>query len=327
MSTARLVPETWELSGDDAKRTLTSTDRTRLIKDAIVRLRFADGFSHARSMAYLAILLFVQAVIGAVGIASVLGTGAASSSIVKALRSIVPGAVGRVLTEAVAQAHRAGSSGQWIAVAFGTIGALVTGTTMMGQVERALNRLYGIERDRDTAGKYAHAFVLALAAGALGTLAFVGLGLGGAVAASLGGGTARTIWNLVRWPLGIALLMSATALIFQHAPRRHQPAWSWLSLGAAVAVGLMALVTLALNLFFVFGSTFGTTYGPLAGIVALAFWALLSSISLLMGAALAAQLEAVRAGVAETRRAPGVAEAGTPASALDGRGSMVERVS
>lgn len=328
MSTANPVPETWELTGDDAKRTLASTDRTRLVKDAIVRLRFADGFSHARSMAYLAILLFVQAVIGAVGIASVLGTGGLSASIVKALRSIVPGPAGRVLTEAVSQAHRAGSSGQWIAIAFGTIGALVTGTTMMGQVERALNRLYGIERDRDTADKYARAFLLALAAGALGSLAFLGLGLGGAVAASLGGGTARTIWNIVRWPLGIGLLLGATALIFQHAPRRRQPAWSWLSLGAAVAVGLMAIVTLAMNLFFVFGTTFGTTYGPLAGIVALAFWALLTSISLLMGAAVAAQLEAVRAGVAEPRRAREVAGARAPAAAeLDGRAPVVERVS
>jgi hypothetical protein len=44
-----------------------------------------------------------------------------------------------------------------------------------------------------------------------------------------------------------------------------------------------------------------TTYGPLAGIVALAFWAFFSSLALLFGAALAAQLEAVRAGAAAPR--------------------------
>jgi uncharacterized BrkB/YihY/UPF0761 family membrane protein len=44
-------------------------------------------------------------------------------------------------------------------------------------------------------------------------------------------------------------------------------------------------------------STFGKTYGQLAGIVALMLWALLASIALLLGAAFAAQLEAVRAGV------------------------------
>ena len=73
MSTANVVPETWQLRGDDAKETLAATDRSALVRDAIVRLRFADGFSHARSMGFLTVLLFVQGVIGAIGIASALG--------------------------------------------------------------------------------------------------------------------------------------------------------------------------------------------------------------------------------------------------------------
>lgn len=301
MSTASLVPETWELTGDDVKETLARTDRTQLVKDAITRLRFSDGFSHARSMAFLLSLVFVQAVIAAIGIASALGSGGFSDSTVDVLQTIVPGPAGRVLTTAVHQAHRAGSSGQWLAIAFGTIGALVTGTTLIGQIERALNRLYGIEKDRDSLHKYGQAFLLALTAGAMSTLAFAGLALGRAIASSLGGDTARVIWNVARWPLAIGLLLAAIALIFRWAPRRHQPEWSWLSFGAAVSVTLLALVSLALNLFFQIGSTFGTTYGPLAGIVALAFWAFFSSLALLIGAALAAQLEAVRAGAARPR--------------------------
>ena len=299
MSAANLVPETWELTGDDAKETLEHTDRKALLKDAIVRLRTSDGFSHARSMAFLSILLFIQGVIGAVGIASALGSGGLSDAIVRALQSIVPGPAGRVLTEAVQQAHRAGSSGQSVAIMVGTIGAIVTGTTLMGQIERALNRLYGVEKDRDTLQKYGRALLLSLTAGVLTVLAFAGLGLGGAIATSLAGSTASTIWNVARWPIGIALLVAATALIMRWAPRRHQPAWSWLSFGALAGVGLLALVTLAVNLFFQFSSTFGTTYGPLAGIIALAFWAFFSSLALLVGGALSAQLEAGRAGAAE----------------------------
>jgi len=43
-------------------------------------------------------------------------------------------------------------------------------------------------------------------------------------------------------------------------------------------------------------ASFGTTYGPLTGIVALLLWANLSSVALFLGVAFAAQLEAVRAG-------------------------------
>jgi YihY family inner membrane protein len=301
MSTAGVVPETWELTGDDAKETLARTDRTQLVKDAITRLRYSDGFSHARSMAFLLTLVFVQAVIAAVGIASAVGSGGFSRTIVDVLQTIVPGPAGRVLTTAVDQAHRAGSDGQWIAIAVGTIGALITGTTLIGQIERSLNRLYGVEKDRDTLHKYAQAFVLTITAGVMATLAFAGLGLGRAIASALGGSTARGIWNVARWPLAIGLLVAAIALIFRWAPRRHQPAWSWLSFGAVVSVMLLALVSLALNAFFGLGSTFGTTYGPLAGVVALAFWAFFSSLALLFGAALAAQLEAVRAGASAPR--------------------------
>ena len=48
-------------------------------------------------------------------------------------------------------------------------------------------------------------------------------------------------------------------------------------------------------------ANFGDTYGPLAGTMAVLLWTFLSAVALLLGLAFAAQLEAVRAGVTETR--------------------------
>jgi uncharacterized BrkB/YihY/UPF0761 family membrane protein len=94
----------------------------------------------------------------------------------------------------------------------------------------------------------------------------------------------------------VLLLVAATAVLFRWAPRRHQPSWSWLVFGSAVSVAGLAVATLALDLFFRLSATFDKTYGPLAGIVALMLWASLAAITLLYGAAAAAQMEAVRAG-------------------------------
>jgi uncharacterized BrkB/YihY/UPF0761 family membrane protein len=91
-------------------------------------------------------------------------------------------------------------------------------------------------------------------------------------------------------------MTASIALLFRWSPRRHQPAWSWLAFGSTVSVVLWSLVTLGLGLFFQSSTTFSTTYGPLAGMMALLLWALLSSVAILFGAAIAAQLEAVRAG-------------------------------
>jgi uncharacterized BrkB/YihY/UPF0761 family membrane protein len=128
------------------------------------------------------------------------------------------------------------------------------------------------------------------------TAAFVTLGVGRSVAASLGSHTSVQIWNVIRWPVGLALAMTAIALLYRWAPRRRQPAWSWLGFGSFVAVGVWTLSTIGLSLFFRFSSSFGQTYGPLAGIIALGLWAFLASVGVLYGGAIAAQLEAVRAG-------------------------------
>jgi YihY family inner membrane protein len=245
-------------------------------------------------MAFATTLVFLQGIIALVGLASALGSGGLSDLIVKTLQKIVPGPAGTILTDAVQQAHKSGSSQISLALIIGLAGALITGTTLMGQIERALNRIYGIEQDRPTARKYGRAFLLTISAGILFVAAFAALALGRAISSSLSSHTASTIWNVARWPLALVLLIAAIALLFKLSPRRHQPGWSWLAFGAIVSVILLVIVTGALDAGFQISSTFGKTYGPLAGIVALMLWALLASISLLFGGAIGAQLEAVR---------------------------------
>ena len=63
MSTATSVPETFELEGDDALRTLRRTGWARLVKDSFQRFRAADGFSHARALAFQVTLTLLPAVI------------------------------------------------------------------------------------------------------------------------------------------------------------------------------------------------------------------------------------------------------------------------
>lgn len=299
MSTATKVPETWELTGDDARETLMRIGTRRLIADGWLRLRVSDGFSHARSLAYTLSLVLVQAIIGLVGLASAIGEGQASDILVRMLQAAVPGPAGETLTRAVSQAHEAGNAGQYLGLAFGLVGSLVTGATMMGQFERALNRLYGIEQDRPSVAKYTRGLALAVSAGALGAMACVVLAAGQDLLASLHNDAVVNVWFLIRWPLGLVLMGASVALLFRWAPRRHQPEFSWLAYGSAISVMFWCVVTVGLGGFFAVSKSFGETYGPLAGIVALLLWSLLSSVALLFGAALAAQLESVRAGEPE----------------------------
>ena len=301
MSVAQQVPETWELTGDDARETLRTTGRGRLLRDAFVRFRASDGFSHSRSLAFVISLLLVQGVIVLVGVAAALGDTDVSATIVRSINEAIPGPAGKALTHAVFRAYLTGRSGQYVVLFVVGVAALVTATTLMGQVERALNRLYGIEQDRPTLHKYGRALVLALTAGLLAVVAFAMFAVGHSIGQGIGNDTAAQVWRFIRWPLAFVLMAASIALLFRWSPRRHQPAWSWLAFGSTVSVVLWSLTTLGLGLFFEASTTFSATYGPLAGMMALLLWALLSSVAILFGAAVVAQLEAVRAGVAAPR--------------------------
>ncbi len=125
----------------------------------------------------------------------------------------------------------------------------------MGQVERGANRIYGIDRDRPTKEKYSRAAGLAVTAGILSLLGFIVLVAGGAIGSA--GATfgwsdgVVTVWNVLRWPLGLLLVLGSYTIIFERAPRRNQPGLSWLAVGAGVSLALWLLFTLLLSLYVV----------------------------------------------------------------------------
>ena len=124
MSTASPIPETWELTGDDARETLlphraaTLGHATRScacarptasvtpapgVHDPLVCSRGSSASSawHRCSAA------------------AVSATSSPTSS-----SSAVPGPAGEVLTETVRQAQTAAATGQWVGLVFGLVGAL-----------------------------------------------------------------------------------------------------------------------------------------------------------------------------------------------------------
>jgi YihY family inner membrane protein len=215
------------------------------------------------------------------------------------LDDLAPGAAGDLVTEALDQ----GSSGARrengeVALTLGGIATLVAGTTAFGQLERGANRIYGVERDRPPLRKYAVALGLMLTAGVATVLAAILLVAGSAMADAAGWGTA---FDLLRWPVALALVVIALALLFEVAPRRRQPEASWLALGSGLAALLWLAFTGVLAVLVGATENFGVTYGPLAGTIAVLLWTLFSAVALLLGIAFAAQLEAVRAGVTATR--------------------------
>jgi YihY family inner membrane protein len=301
VSTAASVPTTYELEGDEALETLREVGRVRLLRDSFVRFRYADGFSHARALAFQFMLTLVPALIALVGLARVVGQPEVSEILSQTFQDLAPGPAGETLTRALDTETAKAREDAETALAAGLAIAIVSGATAMGQIERGANRIYGVERDRPALRKYAVAAGLALSAGLATVLAFVALVAGDALGQALSdvtgwGPELETAWEIGRWPLGAALVAGAVALVFRIAPNRRQPSASWLVFGSGLAVALWFVFTGALALYISLSGDFGETYGPLAGVMGLLLWSLLTALALFFGLAVAAQLEAARSG-------------------------------
>jgi YihY family inner membrane protein len=306
MSSTRSVPETSvmerdELSADDAWHTLRRYGGWQLLRDAFLRFRYGDGFSHARALGLQLSLAVLPFLIALTGLASQVGAKG-GRVIAETVLVLTPGA-SKSLVDDLLTDERAASVGE-AALTIGLITAVVALTTAVAQVERGANRIYGIERDRPVLQKYTRALILAVFAGLPALLGFLMLVAGEPLGESLQrwygwGPPAQMAWTVGRWPASLGLTILTMTILFRYAPRRHQPGLSWLMFGAGISTALWWLTSLLLAWYIDVSGSFAGTYGALTAIMALLLWANLTGIALFLGIAFAAQLEARRAGVRE----------------------------
>ncbi|MDG4808666.1 YihY/virulence factor BrkB family protein [Micromonospora sp. WMMD1120] len=308
MSSTRIVPETRlmadeELSADDAWHTLRRQGGWHLLRDAFIRFRYGDGFSHSRAFALQLCLAVVPFLIALTGLISELGVEEGGQVVADTVLALTPGQSAQMVAELLGEGERVEDAGE-LALTLGLLTGLVALTTTMAQIERGANRIYGVERDRPALRKYLRAAVLAVTAGLPALAGFLILVGGGAMGDSVRehyewGSLAHGIWDVIRFPLSLGLTVLAVAVLFRHAPRRNQPGVSWLLFGAGIATALWWSASLLLAGYVRFSDGFGQTYGALTGMMALLLWANLTGMALFGGLAFAAQLEALRIGVQE----------------------------
>ena len=114
MSTATKVPETRdmtgdELSADDALVSLRRYGGWPLLRDAFIRFRYADGFSHSRALALQTVLALIPLAIAFVGLSSALHTEDIGRVAQLTIRRLAAGPSADVVDDALRRSrHQAG---------------------------------------------------------------------------------------------------------------------------------------------------------------------------------------------------------------------------
>ena len=105
------------------------------------------------------------------------------------------------------------------------------------------------------------------------------------------GSTGADIWNVARWPGAVLVAMLVFALIYYVTPDVKQRAFHWLTPGAAVAVLLWLVASVAFSLYVSRIADVGAFYGAFTGAILLVGWLWLTNVALLFGAELNAEIE------------------------------------
>jgi YihY family inner membrane protein len=288
---ARFVPETRDLDSEDAWQTLRGVQYLPLLKKSMQRFQRADGYSYARAIGFQVALAVFPALIFFVGVSVWTESSLLQSSVESIVSTLAPGSTGDFLQQAIQQGEQNARGNVW-AIVLGGVAALTSGAVGMSQIQMGSGRLYGKDEDRGWVKRYAISLALSLSVGMLLAAAFVAIAFGSTIADAVEG---ESIWSALRWPLGAIAVVMGIAVLYKVAPNRNQPRISWLIVGGLTGTVLWLAFSGGLAAYLALSSTFGDTYGPLAGLMGLLIWAQLTGLALLSGIAFAAQLEEERA--------------------------------
>jgi len=101
----------------------------------------------------------------------------------------------------------------------------------------------------------------------------------------------RIIVSLARWPLLLAILLTALALLYRFGPSRRPSRWQWLSIGTLAAALLWIAGSSLLSWYLSNFGNYSATYGSLGAAIGLMMWMWMSAIIVPCGAELNSEIE------------------------------------
>jgi len=105
------------------------------------------------------------------------------------------------------------------------------------------------------------------------------------------GNMTDAVLNIARWPLLFVAVCFALALLYYFAPDRERPRWRWVTAGSIAASSLWLIASILFSWYAANFANYNKTYGSLAAIVALMMWLWLSTVVVLLGAEIDAEME------------------------------------
>jgi membrane protein len=226
---------------------------------------------------------------------SIYGLIADPSTIAKHLSlaaGIVPDGGMQIITDQVKSLTAQPPKALGIGLIIGVATSLWSANAGIKSLMDALNAVYEEKETRSYLTRTLISFAFTL-----GTLVFVILAVTAvvvlpAVLTFIGFGTSLDrLLSLARWPLMLVAIAFLLAFVYRYGPSRATAKWRWLSWGSALAALTWVLASSGFSYYVANFGSYNKTYGSLGAAVGFMTWIWISTIIVLAGAELNAELE------------------------------------
>jgi membrane protein len=255
---------------------------------------YAAALSYHLTLALFPFIIFVLALLGAVGLTSVFDDQ------LRQARAAMPPQAFQLVSQVIGEIRDQSRPGL---ISGSILVSLWAASAAMRSITTALNVAYDVTETRPAWRRYLVSLLatigLALLLLVAGVFQIIGPLAAEWLATRLGlAGFVPTVWLWLRWPAVILLLLLVISVIYKVAPNLDQP-FRYVTPGSVTATVVWIVASLGFSAYAERFGNYGATYGSLAAIVVLLLYFFVSAAVLLFGAEINATIHPAVASKAE----------------------------
>jgi membrane protein len=248
--------------------------------------------SVAAGVTFYALLAIFPAVAALVSIYGLFADPATIEQHLSALSGFLPGGATEIVGEQVKRIASQGDGTLGLSFVAGLAISLWSANAGMKAVFDALNIVYDEEEKRGFIALNLRSLTFTV-----GAILFLLVALGAIVVLPIAlefiGLKGATEWllSLVRWPALLAGVVLGLSLLYRYGPSRDKADWRWVTPGGIVAAVLWVVGSMLFSWYAANFGSYNETYGSLGAAIGFMTWIWISTIIILLGAEMNAEME------------------------------------
>ncbi|GAB3704262.1 YihY/virulence factor BrkB family protein [Mariniluteicoccus flavus] len=252
----------------------------------------------AAGLTYYSVLALFPGLVAVVSLLGVVGQAEqTTAAMLDLIRGIAPGEAADQLRAPIEQMTQ--SKGSGLGLVIGILGALWSASGYVGAFGRAMNRIYEVDEGRPIWKLRPIQLLITLVCVVMVALLLVGLVVSGPIAETIGrmlglGSFGLTVFNVIKWPVMLAIVVALVALLYYSTPNVQQPKFRWVSVGSIIAILIWILLSVVFGFYVANFGNYNKTYGALGGVIIFLLWIWITNNALLLGAEVDSEMERSR---------------------------------